>query len=234
MILQRSLPAACGCFALLLACPTYAASDITVAAIATGRLYVLGTTDQPHTKVRLDDKFDTVSDGKGLFQFELVYHPSGCIVRAAIGDKTVEAVVGQCGEVCKPAQQANAPQMPKLGSAKLSPGQPSAPPTRTVRPGGMAFVAPEGPGATNALPPAAPAPARSKTDGRVEPTLHAPLPPPRPKTASGGIARPAMPTPSAKPPMVKSRLVPKRPQQATPDDRPSEEPLDAPETSDVY
>lgn len=235
MVFPRLLPAACGCFALLLACPASAASDITTAAIAMGRLYVLGTTDRPHTKVRLEDKFDTVSDDKGLFQFELVYHPANCIVRAVIDSKTVEAVVGQCGEMCKPAQQTNVPQMPRLGSETLSPGQPLAAPILPARPGGMALVPPEGPRAATALPPpAAPSSAQPQAEKRADPLLHAPLPPPRPKDSPSVAARPVSPAPAVKPTAVKPRSAPTSSQKEKSSERPADEPLEAPNRSDVY
>lgn len=79
-----------------------AASDITVAAIATGRLYVLGTTKHPHVSVMLDDKFRTESDDQGKFQYELIYYPERCIVSALIEGVIYEAVVGNCGQQMLP------------------------------------------------------------------------------------------------------------------------------------
>ena len=233
MVHRRSLSAASGCIALLLGAPAHAASDITVAAIAVGRLYVAGTTDQPHTKVTLDGKFDAESDGKGLFQFELVYHPASCIVRAAIDGKTVEAVVGQCGEVCKPAKQADVPRMPALGSAKPSSGPASAAPTPPARPDGLALVAPEGPAATNALPPAEPASPTFNAEGTARPILRPPLPPPRPVDSASIAARPVSPAPAPEPSVTKPRHRP-APAREMPDAQPSAASPDAPEGSDLY
>lgn len=92
--------AAAGAVALLVCGSAQAASDITIAAIATGRLYVVGTTDQPHMPVVLDGRFRTESDDQGKFQYELVYHPPRCIVSAEIAGKAYEAVVGNCGQQC--------------------------------------------------------------------------------------------------------------------------------------
>lgn len=233
LVHRLSLSAASGCLALLLGFPAHAASDITVAAIALGRLYVVGTTDQPHTKVKLDGKFDTESDEKGLFQFHLVYHPAGCIVRAAIDGKTVEAVVGQCGEVCKPAQQANAPQVPVPSAPKPSPGSISAAPTPPTRPTGLAF-APDGPAATNALPPAAPAPPAASATGTARPILRPPLPPARPVGSASIAARPVDPAPAAEPPAPKPRPKPAPAQKEVLDPGSSLEAPDAPEGSDLY
>lgn len=74
------------------------ASDIRIAAIAAGRLYVVGTTERPHTPVSLESRFTTESDETGKFQYELVYHPARCIVTAEIEGKTHEAVVSNCGQ----------------------------------------------------------------------------------------------------------------------------------------
>jgi hypothetical protein len=91
-----------GVVALTLTDFAWAGSDITAAAIATGRLYVIGTTDHPHTPVMLDEKFRTESDDKGKFQYELVYYPSSCIVAASIDGMVHEAVVSNCGQQLLP------------------------------------------------------------------------------------------------------------------------------------
>lgn len=91
-----------GALALVFSMSASAASDITVAAIATGRLYVVGTTNRPHTAVVLDDRFRTESDASRKFQYELVYHPAGCVVSAAIDGAIHEAVVSNCGQQVMP------------------------------------------------------------------------------------------------------------------------------------
>jgi hypothetical protein len=102
MLRLCSLVISAGVAALALGEAVAAASDITVAAIATGRLYVLGTTEHPHVSVILDDKFRTESDDQGKFQYELVYYPARCIVSASIEGVTYEAVVGNCGQQMLP------------------------------------------------------------------------------------------------------------------------------------
>jgi hypothetical protein len=87
---------------LSLSTPVSAASDITTAVITTGRLYVIGTTERPHTTVVLDERFDTESDDNGIFEYNLVYHPASCIVAATIEGVTHEAVVGNCGQQVMP------------------------------------------------------------------------------------------------------------------------------------
>lgn len=150
-----SIAAAAGVAAL--ACGSaQAASDITIAAIATGRLYVVGSTDQPRTPVVLDGQFRTESDDTGKFQYELVYHPARCIVSAMIAGKAHEAVVSNCGEICTPPapggagkpqisgrspQSAPAPTIsaesasPAVGARETPPGSPIArPPLPPQRP----------------------------------------------------------------------------------------------------
>lgn len=100
----------------------FAASDITIAAIATGRLYIVGTTERPHTPVVLDDQFRTTSDDKGTFQYELIYHPARCIVSAVIEGKAYEAVVSNCGQHCPPG--------PSLGSEAVVAARPQPVPSR--------------------------------------------------------------------------------------------------------
>ncbi|MEE7494147.1 hypothetical protein MOTC310_28495 [Methylobacterium oryzae] len=97
-----STAALSGAMVLALGMPARAASDITVAAITTGRLYVVGTTDRPHTAVVLDDRFRTESDESRKFQYELVYHPASCVVSAAIDGTIHEAVVSNCGQQVMP------------------------------------------------------------------------------------------------------------------------------------
>lgn len=120
--------AAASAAALMLCGSAQAASDITIAAIATGRLYVVGTTDQPHMPVVLDGQFRTESDDQGKFQYELVYHPARCIVSAAIGGMPHEAVVSNCGEQCA----LPAPGAGKARAAASPPQAASPEPTRSA------------------------------------------------------------------------------------------------------
>ncbi len=73
--LVRIVSIVAGAGALVACGPAWAAPEITLAAIATGRLYIVGTTEKPHMPVVLEDKFRTESDDKGKFQYELVYIP---------------------------------------------------------------------------------------------------------------------------------------------------------------
>ncbi len=141
MVRFASIVAAAGALA---ACgPAWAAPEITLAAIATGRLYVVGTTDRPHMPVVLEDKFRTESDDKGKFQYELVYHPARCIVAATIDGKAVEAVVSNCGQQCTlapPNAAAGAasataplPAMPGRAGLPAAAGPPTRAPRRTGR-----------------------------------------------------------------------------------------------------
>ena len=109
MIRAVSIAIAAEALVLGLCQTSFAASDITIAAIASGRLYVVGTTERPHQPVVLDGQFRTESDEAGKFQYELIYHPARCIVSASIADKAYEAVVGNCGQQGPPGSAASSP-----------------------------------------------------------------------------------------------------------------------------
>jgi hypothetical protein len=106
--------------------PVWAASDITIAAIATGRLYVVGKTEHPHTAVTLDDQFRTESDETGKFQYELIYHPARCIVSASIDGKAYEAVVTNCSQQCQVGPQNQGVASPTAAAAPPLPAAQSA------------------------------------------------------------------------------------------------------------
>jgi hypothetical protein len=111
-----SIFSAAGAVALMLGAPASAGSTIAVATIAAGRLYVLGTTERPHTPVILDDQFRTESDDWGGFQYELVYHPAPCIVSATIQGKAYKAVVSDCSQQGSPG--------PSQGSGAVAAARP--------------------------------------------------------------------------------------------------------------
>lgn len=123
---------------------TYAASDITIAAIASGRLYVVGTTERPNQTVLLDGQFKTQSDEGGKFQYELIYHPARCIVSAAIDHKAYEAVVSNCGQQGPPAPPERGRRSSGLSPAgdTLSTAGPAGPPGP---PGPAGPTGPQGP-----------------------------------------------------------------------------------------
>lgn len=75
-----------------------AASDISVATLAIGRLYVIGTTQEPNTPVTLEKRFHTTSDALGRYAFEEIYHPATCIVGVDIEARTYQAVVSNCAQ----------------------------------------------------------------------------------------------------------------------------------------
>lgn len=172
-----------------------AASDITLAAIATGRLYVVGTTERPRTAVVLDGEFRTESNDKGLFQYELVYHPSRCIVSALIEGRTYEAVVSNCGEVCRPNPAGTAgltfapPPAAGAGSRSAPASGPPGRPLLPELPGSVRILETEplAPSAA-AAPPAPDATSAVDRDphrigargGDAAPIVNPPLPPARP------------------------------------------------------
>lgn len=192
-----------------------AASDVTVAAIAAGRLYVVGSTERPRTPVVLDGQFHTESDDKGQFRYALVYHPARCIVSATIDGKAYEAVVSNCGEQCRAAppgivgsdsagpppvaasqsapgseQPGRSPSRERPGSARSS-GSPALTPPAAPTPPGAAAPPVAAPDATSALNREA---RRPDTRGSgVDPIVNPPLPPARPSFRIETRARPPRP-----------------------------------------
>jgi len=199
--------AATGVVTLALGTAAYAAPGIDAAAIAAGRLYVVGTTDQPHTSVSLDGKYTAESDDKGKFQFELVYHPSSCVVAATIGTKTFYAHVDQCSEKCEPERVAAA--QPAPGKAQPPSVTPAAErsaalqaPLSEALPQNSAMAVPSSPARTGTLPVQPPLVA--------SPIAHPPLPPQRPAVLSA--MKPAAPMRAALPPTPASEPKLKTPQ----------------------
>ena len=162
-----------------LANPAQASSDITIPLIATGKLYVIGTTERPHMRVILEGSFQAESDDKGTFQFEVVYHPARCIVGVQIEGKTYEAVVSSCEQQkssCQPRTSERAEPLPKR-TQTASPDQlNSQEATEPLDPARMAAVGLGRPSSTlpvtpTTLPPL-PVPAKQRA---------VPYPPARPK-----------------------------------------------------
>jgi hypothetical protein len=207
-----SIAAAAQAATLSLYGPAFAASDITIAAIATGRLYVVGTTERPHTPVVLDDQFRTTSDDKGKFQYELTYHPARCIVSAVIEGKAYEAVVSDCGQQCPPGPSRGSEAVVAARSEPL-PSRPAglsgsagAPEPKGLSQPTEAAV-PAGPTRTNPVPEERsaviePPPQPSVETRGANPISNPPLPPKRPIFQTDAQARPpqaAQTTQNAKP-----------------------------------
>src|SRR6478735_92516 len=132
-----------------------AASDLTMAVIATGRLYVVGTSERPNMPVVLEGRFRTEADDKGKFQFEVVYHPARCIVGVEIEGKTYEAVVSNCGQQGPPGEPGSAKTTGAVSQSAVQVGPPGPPgppgPRGPAGPPGSASVA-EKPGHLPAAP----------------------------------------------------------------------------------
>lgn len=86
-------------------------SNVSVATLAIGRLYVIGKTEKPNTPVILDRRFHTTSDASGMYAFEEIYHPASCIIGVDIEARTFRAVVSNC------AQQTPIVRLPFLSAA---------------------------------------------------------------------------------------------------------------------
>ncbi|MCJ2058430.1 hypothetical protein MKL09_17970 [Methylobacterium sp. J-048] len=202
MVRFASIVAASGLGALATCGSAWAGPEITLAAITTGRLYIVGTTERPHMPVVLEDKFRTESDDKGRFQYELIYHPARCIVSATIDGKVVEAVVSNCSQHCEVVPQnaaagpvsAAVPLPAKTGQAA---GLPAAPgPTQPPR------STPQNRRAVAIPPAAAPvAPPRVQIE-------RPPRPPQRPVTQAPPQARAVQPPKPARKPRPTPREAP--------------------------
>ena len=224
----RAVSIAIAAEALLLGlCQTsLAASDITIAAIATGRLYVVGTTERPHQPVVLDGQFQTESDEAGKFQYALIYHPARCIVSATIADKAYEAVVGNCGQQGPPGSVNSSSPMNGATRAGLAtqgppgppgppgpqgPAGPAGPPGPAGTPG-PATTAVLGSGASLSAPPIAATPMANKPLGETTrimakptPIAQPPAPTQRPALAAAPPAKPVRPPPPVRKPKPKPK-----------------------------
>ncbi|MDP4003604.1 hypothetical protein [Methylobacterium sp. NEAU K] len=218
MVRFASIVAAAGAAALAACGTARAASDITFAAVATGRLYVIGTTENPHTPVVLEDQFRTESDDKGKFQYELVYHPARCIVSATIEGKTVEAVVSNCSQQCQigprsnpagPAAAAPPPALPGQAGppALLTPAAgPREPTPATPHNRAAASAAPAHTGAGSAMPPSmGKAAARPPAASKPVQIEHPPKPPQRPVAHAPPQAKTTQPAKPARKPRPSPR-----------------------------
>ncbi|MBY0296947.1 MAG: hypothetical protein K2X71_13075, partial [Methylobacterium sp.] len=84
--------------ACLAAPPARAEIQILAAKIAAGELWVLGSADEPNAEISLDERFAARTDGRGQFEFRIVYHPPTCIVTLRTRRQERSAVVGECGQ----------------------------------------------------------------------------------------------------------------------------------------
>ena len=227
----RAVSIAIAAEALLLGlCQTSsAASDVTTAEIASGRLYVFGKTERPRQPVVLDGQFRTESDEAGKFQYTLIYHPARCIVSATIDGKAYEAVVGNCGQQGPPGSVNSSLPMNGATRAGLATQGPPGPPGPPGPQGPAGPAGPPGPAgtpdpATTAVlgsstslsaPPVAPTPMVNKLRGETNrtvakpmPNAQPPVPPQRPALATAPPAKPVRPPPPVRKPQPKPQSQP--------------------------
>lgn len=177
--------------------PGKADTDIVIASITAGRLYVIGISDRPRTPVLLEGRFRTESDEAGKFQFEAVYHPARCIVSVDIEGRTYEAVVSNCGQQGPSGAAAGAGRSASTQAGLQGPPGPAGPAGPPGPPGPPGPAGPAGPPggsqtAALALPKQASASGALPDPGArmVEPAArpgatikHPPQPPRRPQPA---------------------------------------------------
>lgn len=185
---------------------SFAASDITTAEIASGRLYVFGKTERPRQPVVLDGQFRTESDEAGKFEYTLIYHPARCIVSATIEGKAYEAVVGNCGQQGPPGSTASSLPMRGTTRAGLTTQGPPGPPGP---PGPQGPAGPSGPPG----PPGAPDPATTSVLGSALPA-GPPSVVSQPSIANEPLGATAV-SPAKRPPMTQPPAPPHRPAIAT-------------------
>jgi hypothetical protein len=100
---------------LLLAGVTAASADIRVdeSRYQNGKTIVTGETG-PDRTLTLDGKYETKSNGRGHFEFDVKYKPSDCMTDIKAGDDVYSAVISGCFGVTSgaaPAAQAAKPHL---------------------------------------------------------------------------------------------------------------------------
>ena len=80
------------------ATPALADVRVQAAKITGGELWVLGSVDEPDAEITLDGQFARKTDGKGNFEFRVVYHPATCIATLRTQKQERSVVVGECGQ----------------------------------------------------------------------------------------------------------------------------------------
>ncbi|SFM75207.1 Collagen triple helix repeat-containing protein [Methylobacterium pseudosasicola] len=100
MCLSRQKRIGLQIFAGAIFCITPAKADMRIEAakITAGDLWVLGNAGEPDTDITLDDKFSQRTDGRGYFEFHVVYHPATCIATLRTPKHARSIVVGDCGQ----------------------------------------------------------------------------------------------------------------------------------------
>lgn len=94
----RALAVPIGLMAAIAAPPAQAEITVSVARISEGQLWVIGQVDEPNAVVTLEEGMEQTADGRGRFEFRVVYHPATCIVTVKTPAQTKRAVVAGCGQ----------------------------------------------------------------------------------------------------------------------------------------
>lgn len=128
---------------LMGAIPAFALIKVDAAKITAGELWVLGSVDEENSEIVLDDRFAHRTDGKGRFEFLIVYHPASCIISLRTLRQVREVVVGECGQ-----QGIQAPSL--IGPA--GPMGPIGPRGARGPQGEMGIMGEMGPSGPNGLP----------------------------------------------------------------------------------
>ena len=117
--LWRERWALCSMLVLSAACTAPArAADMRIEAakITGGDLWIIGYADDPGVEITLDGQFPHRTDGRGYFEFRVVYHPATCIATLRTPKQTRSIVVGEFGQ--------QGPQAPGLVGPRGATGRP--------------------------------------------------------------------------------------------------------------
>jgi hypothetical protein len=206
MRVLRKHSLACAICALSAAWSVEARADMRIEAakITGGDLWIIGYADDPNVEITLDDQFARRTDGRGYFEFRVVYHPATCVATLRTPKQARSIVVGECGQ--------QGPQAPGLAGpagpagprgetgARGDAGQqgergatgPAGPQGVAGEPGERGAMGPIGPiGAAGPVGPAGPPGPRGLQGPPGAPgKAGAAAPAAKPPTLTGSVARP--------------------------------------------
>jgi hypothetical protein len=121
------------CAGLLAMFPAESFAELALsdARIADGKLVVSGSGATNGENVTLEKQFTVKAGRRGRFTFEVVYHPSTCVIEVSSKGETAQAVVASCGE-----RGPAGPEGPKGAEGAAASGAAAAGPPGPVGPQG--------------------------------------------------------------------------------------------------
>lgn len=187
-----------GLAAALAASSAQAEINVSVARISEGQLWVIGQVDEPNAVVTLDEGMEQTADGRGRFEFRVVYHPATCIVTIKTPAQIKRAVVAGCGQagpkgdpgVAGPAGPPGPPGANVAVSEEPADaqGRTAAAATRSAEPLALSAQTAPSPARAAAPPPLSLGPAAVPEAAKPPPEAPRRPPTPTPAAASGPAA----------------------------------------------